>query len=192
MNIERPEPIQKIPDHATCVLRGVLFDVYQWEQDMFDGTRKTFELLKRKDAVTVIPVTDTGAILVQREVQPGRASFLTLPGGGWEVGESITDAALRELLEETGYESHACDMWFAYQVSSKVDYVDYVHIARGCKKTRAPEWDGGEHIEVSEYSFDDFCRIVLDESFRNKEVAIRIARMLLEGRKDELRSCIVG
>ncbi len=34
-----------IPDHATCVFRGMLFDVYQWQQEMFDGSIETFEML---------------------------------------------------------------------------------------------------------------------------------------------------
>ena len=37
----------KIPKNATKVFSGKTFDVYQWEQEMFDGSKKIFEKLKR-------------------------------------------------------------------------------------------------------------------------------------------------
>lgn len=46
MRIERPVSRQPIPDHAKCVFKGVIFDVYQWEQKLYNGTTTTFEKLK--------------------------------------------------------------------------------------------------------------------------------------------------
>ena len=36
----------KVPKQAKRVFKGVIFDVYQWEQEMFDGTKEIFEKLK--------------------------------------------------------------------------------------------------------------------------------------------------
>lgn len=46
----------KIPSHATKVFSGVIFDVYQWEQELFNGNIATFEALRRPSTVIIIPV----------------------------------------------------------------------------------------------------------------------------------------
>jgi ADP-ribose pyrophosphatase YjhB (NUDIX family) len=52
--------------------------------------------------VTTIPVTDAGeALLLRRGIEPGRGRWAQ-PGGFMEVDETVTEAAVRETLEETG------------------------------------------------------------------------------------------
>ena len=52
--------------------------------------------------VTTIPVTDAGeAVLLRRGIEPGFGSWAQ-PGGFLEVDETVTEAAIRETLEETG------------------------------------------------------------------------------------------
>ncbi len=46
----------KIPSHAVKVFSGVIFDVYQWEQELFNGNVSTFEALRRPSTVIIIPV----------------------------------------------------------------------------------------------------------------------------------------
>ncbi|KKP89624.1 MAG: NUDIX hydrolase [Candidatus Moranbacteria bacterium GW2011_GWC2_37_73] len=43
MKIEKPKSTQLIPEHAKKVFSGTFFDVYQWEQEMFDGSKKIKE-----------------------------------------------------------------------------------------------------------------------------------------------------
>jgi ADP-ribose pyrophosphatase YjhB (NUDIX family) len=52
--------------------------------------------------VTVIPVTDSGeVVLLRRGFEPGRG-WWAQPGGFLEVDETATEGAIRETLEETG------------------------------------------------------------------------------------------
>ena len=52
--------------------------------------------------VTTIPINDTGdVILLRRGIEPGRG-WWAQPGGFLEVDETVTEAAMRETLEETG------------------------------------------------------------------------------------------
>jgi ADP-ribose pyrophosphatase YjhB (NUDIX family) len=52
--------------------------------------------------VTAIPVTETGGIvLLRRGIEPGLGSWAQ-PGGFLEVDETVTEAAMRETLEEIG------------------------------------------------------------------------------------------
>ena len=52
--------------------------------------------------VTTLPVTDDGRlVLLRRGIEPGRG-WWAQPGGFLEVDETVTEAAVRETLEETG------------------------------------------------------------------------------------------
>lgn len=91
-----------IPAKAVRIFEGVIYDVYQWQQELFDGSKATFEMLRRPDAITAICVVD-GKILVINEEQPHRGKKVSFPGGRREPGEETSRAAQREVLEETGY-----------------------------------------------------------------------------------------
>ena len=53
--------------------------------------------------VTTLPVTDAGElVLIRRGIAPGVGSWAQ-PGGFLEIDETVTEAARRETLEETGY-----------------------------------------------------------------------------------------
>lgn len=52
--------------------------------------------------VTALPVTDEGRlVLLRRGIEPGLGAWAQ-PGGFLEVDETVTEAAIRETLEETG------------------------------------------------------------------------------------------
>ena len=50
-------------------------------------------------SANVVVINDDGQILLIRRTDNGN---IALPGGGMDLGESITDAAVREVKEETG------------------------------------------------------------------------------------------
>ncbi len=57
-----------------------------------------------RSAGTLIVVNTTGRVLLLlRSDQGGSPGLWSIPGGNIEPGESVRDAALRELEEETGY-----------------------------------------------------------------------------------------
>lgn len=58
MNISRPQSSQLMPEHAECVFSGKIFDTYQRNQTMYDGSIATFEKVKRTDTVVVFAILD--------------------------------------------------------------------------------------------------------------------------------------
>jgi ADP-ribose pyrophosphatase len=165
MSIERPTPKQKRPADARRVFKGILFDAYQWPQEMLDGSTATFEVLKRPDTVEVIPVLDNGNILIVEEEQPGKAPFISFPGGRLDENETPQAAALRELSEETGYTASRVELWEATQPISKIDWAVYTFIARGCKREGEVHLDPGERITVREVTFDQMLELARQGKF---------------------------
>lgn len=166
-----------MPPEAKLVFKGVIFDVYQWEQEMFDGTKATFEKLKRADTTVVIPVTAEGKMILTLQEQPGKAPFLGCAGGRLEPGEDPLESARRELLEETGYEAGEMVLWHALQPISKLDWVIYTFIAKDCRKVAEQKLDAGEKIELKFLDFEEFVRIsTADGSFTEIETLTELLR----------------
>ncbi len=180
MNITRPQSSQPTPDHAKLVFKGKIFDTYQWEQKMYDGTKKIFEKLKRPDTVVIFPVLDDGSILITEQEQPGKDTFIGGCGGRVEEGEDILVAAKRECLEETGYEASEWILWKAEHPASKIDWAIYVFVAKRCKKTSEQNLDGGEKIKLKSVTFDEFLQIGRDKKFMEKEIIGDLYEALLD------------
>ncbi|NBD73892.1 NUDIX domain-containing protein [Patescibacteria group bacterium] len=180
---ERPKPEIELPPHATKVFAGEIFDVYQWEQERFDGTTATFERLARPDSVVVIPITEEGKIIVLEEEQPGRPPFLAVPGGRVDPGEEPVDAARRELKEETGMDCRELAPWFATQVTSKLDWAIFCFIAHGCVPVEEAKGEPGEKLSQKALTFEEFTRFVRDPRFHEKEVTLRVQEALLDDEK---------
>jgi ADP-ribose pyrophosphatase len=149
--------MKKIPDNAKKVFEGIIFDVYHWEQEMFDGSFATFEAIKRVDTNAIVAVLDN-KILITKEEQPGKAPFFGLPGGRTERGEEALLAAKRELLEETGYEMKDWSLWFVEDSSkaSKIEWNTFYFVARGFDTKTEPNLDPGEKIEVEQITLEQF------------------------------------
>lgn len=170
------------------MFEGVLFDVYQWEQQMFDGTTATFERLKRPDTVVVIPVLPDGRILLARQEQPGGAPYVSGLGGRMEEGEEPEHAAARELREESGYTATTLTLWDAQQPVGKLDWAVYTFIATGLSKEGEQALDPGEKIELMPVTLDEFIEIGTGAYFAEKEIVHRlIAAKYDAGKREELR-----
>lgn len=178
MDIMRPISKQVIPANATKVFKGKLFDVFQWEQELFDGKKITFEKLKRPDTVNVIPITTDGKIVVSEQEQPGTESFIGCLGGRLDEGEEPLEAAKRELLEETGMEADEFVLWDSLQLIDKIDWAIYTFIAKGVRKVKEQDIEAGEKIKLKFVSFDEFLKLVTQDNFRDAEVALKIFRTI--------------
>lgn len=193
MKIERPRSRQPLPDHAKLVFKGVMFDVYQWEQKLYDGSSATFERLKRPDTVMVIPVTEDGRIIITRQEQPGRAASFCLPGGRVDEAEDVLSAAKRELMEETGYESETWSLWDSQQPVLKIEWAIFTFVARGCRKTAGLTLDAGEKINLQDVSFEEFVELIVNGDFSDHELVPRFLRARLHPNgMEDLKREILG
>lgn len=185
MKIERPKSKQPMPSHAKRVFQGVVFDTYQWEQEMYDGTKKTFEKLKRADTVVTFGVLPDGRIILTEQEQPGKEPFIGATGGRVDEGEDILSAAKRELLEESGYEASEFILWDSQHPISKIDWVVYTFIAKGLKKVRNTNLDVGEKIKLMPVTLEKLIDIATTshQDFYEKEVILKFFEAKLNPNK---------
>lgn len=153
-----------IPANAKRVFKGIIFDVWQWEQEMFDGSKAIFEKITRPPTIEVI-ATVGNKILIEEQDQPDRKNNINLVSGRPEPGEQPLDAAKRELLEETGYVSDDWTLFMKHGGKGKVVHEVFYFIARNCKKVQEAVLDAGEKIETKLINFDDLIKLADEPRF---------------------------
>ncbi|MFA5990803.1 MAG: NUDIX hydrolase [Candidatus Doudnabacteria bacterium] len=148
-----------LPKSSKKVFSGLIFDVFQWPQKMFDGSTATFERVIRQNTVVIIPIID-GKVVTVKQKQPGTDWYYDLPSGRMDKkGESPKNAALRELLEETGLKPKSLKLWKTYSPSGKVMQKVYFFIAQDCVKVAEQKLDPGEKIVPAYKTFQQFLEL---------------------------------
>ncbi len=168
----------KVPNNAKLVFGGIIFNVYQWKEKMFDNSFSTFEAVIRKPSVQIIVVTENNKLIILEEKQPFVGKFFGLVGGQVENSETIIQSVKKELLEETGMRYLKLKLWKKIKNDSKIIWDTYYFIANGCKIIQKPTPEVGEKIKMIECGFEKFIRYTQKKSFRNKEFSNIIFKMI--------------
>lgn len=176
----------KIPKQAKKVFGGIIFDVYQWKQKMFDGTTEIFEMLDRANTIQVIATMDDKIVLIFEE-QPTLKPKYSVIGGRQDEWETPLECAKRELLEETGLTSDDWELWEEIEPYNKMDWTITRFIARNCKKKSEQKLDAGEKIELRPVNFEKFVDIVASDNFRSTDISIAILKMHYNNTLDKFR-----
>ncbi len=160
-----------IPKHAKKVFKGELHEIYQWEQERFDGSTATWEVSTRPDSTQVLAVKD-GKLLMAEEEQPNLKPFYGFFGGRLEGKEKPLENAKRELLEEAGLVSDDWELYKEYPLPGKTRFTLYFYIARNCKKVQEQDLEVGERIDVMELTLKEFYETLASGKVRAVDIAI--------------------
>lgn len=91
---------------VTPTARSRLFQVEEMELRFSNGVKRTYERLASRGngAVMIVAITDQDEVLLIREYAGGIEDYLlSLPKGLVDLGETLEQAADRELKEEAGF-----------------------------------------------------------------------------------------
>jgi len=145
----------------------------------------------RRDYVVIVASDTEGKYICVRQFRHGiRKVTVEFPAGGIERSdgkeyggnpeanaEDALEAAKRELLEETGYES---DEWqHLLTVPSNATIADnygHLYVAKNCRKVQGQNLDETEFLNVELHSDDEIEKMISDGSFPQ---AVHIAAWLL-------------
>ena len=114
-----------------------------------DGSEATRYFVEVPDAVVILPVDDSGNVLLVRQYRPAiGAELLELPAGQVEPGEQLLEAAQRELREETGFAaSELVELGSFYPGPGTISECLFAFLATGLVEDSLPA-DDDELIEV--------------------------------------------
>jgi 8-oxo-dGTP pyrophosphatase MutT (NUDIX family) len=123
-----------------------------------------FHVIHGPDWASVLCVTEASEVILVRQYRHGIANTsLELPAGVIEPNETPEEAARRELVEETGYESSD---WVRIQTVSTepARHTTTAHFfcARGARQTRPPAPEETELLELVKIPLDELARIATD------------------------------
>lgn len=164
MKKQLPDKAILIPDEAKLVFDGIIFDIYQWPQTEFDGSTKTYEMVKKKDTVCCIGVVD-GQLLVIEDEQPHNGKWLTFPTGKVEkTDDSLLTAVKRETAEETGYVFGNWRLIQVVQPHTKMEWFIYYFVASDVERTGLQQLGAGEHITMKKLPFDEAKKLSFDKA----------------------------
>jgi 8-oxo-dGTP pyrophosphatase MutT (NUDIX family) len=123
-----------------------------------------FHVIHGPDWASALCVTEASEVVLVRQYRHGVArASLELPAGVIEPNESPEEAARRELVEETGYES---DDWLRIQTVSTepARHTTQAHFycARNARLARAPVPEESEVLEVVKVPLAELGRLATD------------------------------
>jgi ADP-ribose pyrophosphatase len=148
-----------------------------------DGRTTIYGVVSCGECVGVLPFLDPDTVLLVRQYRyvAGRPTW-EMPTGGVHAGETLEQAAQRELAEETGHRAHSLVPVSTYHTSkSVVDETAHLFLAGGLQPAeRTP--DETEFIDVRPFPFDAVLRMVLDGEIVD---SMTVVAVLLAARRRE-------
>lgn len=125
-----------------------------------------FHVIHGPDWASALCVTAASEVVLVRQYRHGIVKpSLELPAGVIEPDETPEEAARRELVEETGYES---DEWVSIQsVSTEpARHTTTAHFfcARNARQTRPPAPEESEVLEIVKVPVSELARLATDGS----------------------------
>jgi len=123
--------------------------------------RERIEKNKKKDAVIIVAITDENKYILVVQNRINNIVSIEFPSGYIEKNESIEEAAVRELLEETGYYSPYIEIIDNYYASIGIDSsIVNIVIAHNCKKIAKQNLDESEYINYSEFTAEEIIELI--------------------------------
>lgn len=163
---------------------GVILNVVVDKVTLPNGNSSTREWIIHNGAVCVVPLTEDGKIIMERQFRyPFDEVIWEIPAGKIDKGETDPEgAAKRELLEETGYTASNWKFIGTYYPSPAIlGEKLYMYAAKGLKKG-AQDLDEDEFLDVSAVPFDEVVDMILENKIPDgkTQAAVLKVKALIE------------
>lgn len=143
-------PFEKLAERQTAselVFDGKILHLYRDDIELPNGQPAERELIRHVGAVCVIPITDDGCAVMERQYRyPVNRVLLEIPAGKLDSkSEDHEAAARRELEEETGYRAkELIPLGMFYPACAYSDETIWMYLAKGLER-------GERHLDADEF-----------------------------------------
>ena len=170
------------------VYDGVLLHVVRDEVELPNGNSSARELIRHVGAVAVIPITEDGKAVMERQYRYPMDEVITeIPAGKLDgPDEDRLEAAMRELREETGI---SAEEWIGlgnyYPTPAYSDERITLYLARGLHRGEQ-DLDEDEFLNVKEVPLEDLVGEVMDGKIadgKTQTAILKAARYLATEKK---------
>ena len=171
---------------SKLIFDGRILHVYDDTVSLPNGHTASRELIRHVGAVCVLPLTDDGNVIVERQYRYPVGRVLTeIPAGKLDSKqEDHESAARRELREETGcVADELVDLGVFYPAPAYSDEAIRMFLARGLHMGEQ-HLDEGEFLNVEHVPLEDLVRQVLAGEIpdvKTQSAVLRVYTMLKLG-----------
>ncbi len=140
---------------------------------MPSGRLLSRQILEHPGAVVIIPETRPNHYLLIRQFRFAVRRWLwEWPAGGIEPGESLKKAAVRELMEETGFRpKHLKKMLTFFPTPGISGEIMYLYHAKGLVPAHALG-DEDEEIQLREFKLSEIERMIRSRKIRDAKTIL--------------------
>jgi len=147
--------LEEVPVSTDLVFEGAFLKVRRDLARLPDGRTAPREYVVHPGAAAMVPLFDDGTVLVERQFRyPVGRTFVEIPAGKIDPGETPLQTARRELVEETGF--RAREWAFLTRLHPAIGFateVMDVFLCRGLEPV-GQQLDDGEFLELERVSVD--------------------------------------
>ena len=161
---------------------GRFYKLMERMVELPDGTIQTIQFVKKKPAAIVLAITKNNEFvcIVQPIANCSEGVLPEFPAGYLEETEEATKAALRELLEETGFETKkVICLGYHYQDSDLNGERVYGYCALDCNQVSEQVLDKGEYIKTVLLSQEEIKKAIISGKLLDANSLIVFMKMLL-------------
>lgn len=179
--------LREIQIESEEIFNGLIMDVKRDRVRLPNGNQSVRELLRHVGAVCVVPVTDDGLVVVERQYRYPIDQVITeIPAGKLDSpDEDRLSAAQRELREETGFTADRwTDMGLYYPAAAYSDEKITMYLAQGLHKGEQ-HLDEGEFLNVETLPIAELVEDILSGKITDgkTQAAVLKASMLIARRQ---------
>lgn len=171
--LEDLEGLREIQVSSTEVFRGKILRVTLDTARLPNGREASREVVHHNGAVTLIPVTDDGRLVMVRQFRyPAGKTLLELPAGKLDPGEDPLCCAVRELKEETGGTARSLRPVLEFYTTPGFsnEYMR-MYLAEGVRLGKMSP-DDDEFLELELVSRDEVQRKIEDGTIRDAKTLV--------------------
>ena len=144
--------------------------------EMPNGKTTIYGVVECGQCVGVLPFLDDQHVVLVRQYRYvfGENDRWEMPTGGVKPGETLIEAAQRELREEVGYEAGELEQISTYYTSKSIlQEIAHLYIGRNHLQVQALP-DETEFLEVETFPFDRVLQMVLESEIRDSMTILAV------------------